>query len=95
MRRVGVGELKAKLSAFLRLVRAGDTVIVTDRGREIAEIRKPGSLAPGQSAYDRMVASGRIVPPTDPAADLSWLREPGLGLPPGSAQEAIDFERGA
>ncbi|MBM3266443.1 MAG: type II toxin-antitoxin system prevent-host-death family antitoxin [Candidatus Sericytochromatia bacterium] len=93
MKRVGIGELKAKLSAFLRLVQAGDIVIVTDRGREIAEIRRPDHLAPGRSVYAKMVAAGRIIPPVEPQDDLSWLREPGLGLRPGSAQEAIDFER--
>ncbi|MBM3274865.1 MAG: type II toxin-antitoxin system prevent-host-death family antitoxin [Candidatus Sericytochromatia bacterium] len=94
VRRVGVGELKAKLSAFLRLVQQGDIVVVTDRGREIAEIRKPGRVAPGMSAYEKMVAAGRIVPPTDPDASLDWLYEPGPKLPPGTAQRHIGHERG-
>jgi prevent-host-death family protein len=39
---VGVRELKNRLSEYLRLVRAGERVIVTDRGRPIAELRPPG-----------------------------------------------------
>lgn len=33
---VGVKELKAKLSSYMRLVRKGEEVIVTDHGREVA-----------------------------------------------------------
>jgi prevent-host-death family protein len=35
---VGVAELKAKLSEYLARVRAGEEVVVTDRGRPIARI---------------------------------------------------------
>ena len=33
---VGVKELKAKLSSYMRMVRKGEEVIVTDHGREVA-----------------------------------------------------------
>jgi prevent-host-death family protein len=35
---VGIRELKAQLSAYLRRVKAGETVIVTDWGRPIGRI---------------------------------------------------------
>ncbi len=93
VRRVGVREFKSKLSAFLRLVQEGESIVVTDRGRDIAELHKPGLVAPGVSPYARLVASGWIRPPIEPE-DFSWLDEPGPGLPAGTAQELIDFERG-
>jgi prevent-host-death family protein len=37
--RVGVRELKAKLSHYLDRAAAGETIVVTDRGRAKAEIR--------------------------------------------------------
>jgi antitoxin (DNA-binding transcriptional repressor) of toxin-antitoxin stability system len=37
----GVRELKAKLSEFIRRARAGETVLVTDRGRVVAELGPP------------------------------------------------------
>lgn len=37
-RRAGIRELKAHLSAYLREVKAGETVVVTDRGRPVARI---------------------------------------------------------
>ena len=42
MRTVGIRELKNRLSEFLRLVQQGEEVLVTDRGRVIAELRQPG-----------------------------------------------------
>jgi len=36
--RVGTRELKAKLSEYLRRVKAGETIIVTERGKTIAQI---------------------------------------------------------
>ncbi|MBI3983100.1 MAG: type II toxin-antitoxin system prevent-host-death family antitoxin [Gemmatimonadetes bacterium] len=45
MRAVGVRELKNRLSEYLRVVRGGEHVLVTDRGRVIAEIRPPGLYA--------------------------------------------------
>jgi len=36
--RVGVGELRARFSEFLRRAQAGEAVVVTDRGRPIARL---------------------------------------------------------
>lgn len=44
---VGVRDLKSRLSAYLRAVRAGQPVLVTDRGHVIAELRPPGGPADG------------------------------------------------
>lgn len=38
--RVGIRELKAKLSEYLERAAAGETIVVTDRGRPKVEIRK-------------------------------------------------------
>ena len=43
MRKVGVRELKNRLSEYLRHARAGETVLVTDRGEVVAELVPPGS----------------------------------------------------
>jgi antitoxin (DNA-binding transcriptional repressor) of toxin-antitoxin stability system len=53
MKTVGVRELKNRLSEYLRHVRAGEGVLVTDRGEVVAELTLPGqattdtSLPPG------------------------------------------------
>lgn len=41
MKAVGVRELKAQLSRYLEEVRRGEVVLVTDRGRVVAEMRRP------------------------------------------------------
>lgn len=42
---VGVRELKNRLSEYLRRVRQGETVLVTDRGNVIAQLAPPGSVS--------------------------------------------------
>lgn len=63
-RTVGSRELKTRLGTYLRLVRAGRTVVITDRGRPVAE------LAPLRYSKDRvraileeMAAEGRVTLP--------------------------------
>ena len=57
MQAVGVRELKANLSAYLRRVQAGQRVTVTDRGRAIAEL-VPAEPAPALEWAHAMVARG-------------------------------------
>lgn len=38
---MGIRELKNRLSEYLRLVRGGEEILVTDRGEVIAELRRP------------------------------------------------------
>lgn len=42
MKAVGLRELKNRLSAYVRQVRAGEGVLVTDRGQVVAELGPPG-----------------------------------------------------
>jgi antitoxin (DNA-binding transcriptional repressor) of toxin-antitoxin stability system len=66
MRSVGVKVLKNKLSEYLRLAAGGETVLVTDRDRVIAELVPPQtgrSLTIGDAQLAEMVRQG-------------WLRAP-------------------
>lgn len=45
MKTVGVRELKNRLSEYLRQVRSGERVLVTDRGDVVAELAAPGRAA--------------------------------------------------
>lgn len=53
MQTVGVRELKNRLSEYLRRVRLGERVLVTDRGEVVAEF-----LPPGQGQGDPSVPAG-------------------------------------
>jgi prevent-host-death family protein len=58
---VGVRELKTRLGRYLREVRKGRTIVITDRGEPVAELR-PVSLSGAGSAgaLDRLVALGLL-----------------------------------
>ena len=73
MKKVGVAELKAKLSEHLRAVRAGESITVMDRERPVAD------LVPHQATRPRL----RIRPPK--GRYKSWRdipKLPPLILPP-------------
>jgi antitoxin (DNA-binding transcriptional repressor) of toxin-antitoxin stability system len=55
MRTVGIKVLKNKLSEYLRLVERGETVMVTDRDRVVAELRPPREV-PFELAKQRGIA---------------------------------------
>jgi len=52
MKTVSISELKARLSAFLDIVREGDEVLVTDRGRLVAASSRwrAGTPTPGDES---------------------------------------------
>jgi len=82
MKAVGIKTLKNRLSEYLRLVAAGETVLVTDRDRVVAELVPPG---PGRQPFlsDALLADavrqGWIVPALSPAGALP-ARRPVLPL---------------
>jgi prevent-host-death family protein len=59
--RVGSRELKTRLGMYLKRVQAGETILVTDRGEPVAELR-PLSLAddPVEAAFQKMEAEGLL-----------------------------------
>ncbi len=59
---VGIRELRAKLSTYLERVKAGEDVIVTERGRPVARISAPD----GMDTLARLIAEGRVTPPSKP-----------------------------
>ena len=57
MRQVGLKALKDKLSEYVRAAAAGETVVITDRGRAIAEI-KPAAPIPDRYKDHPVLARG-------------------------------------
>lgn len=61
--KVGTKELKNRLSHYLRVVRAGEPVRVTDRGRVVAEIKRADGKGKPQgdaAALQELAASGLV-----------------------------------
>jgi prevent-host-death family protein len=93
MKVVGIRELKARLSEYIRRIRAGEVVLVTDRGRVVAELRPPRKLAPEpHSGLDELEGKGLVElgAPNDPGAypELDSVVEAGEG------GRLLDQERG-
>ncbi len=95
MKTIGIRDLKARLSQVLRDVANGDVFLVTDRGRVVAELRRPDAgqwvVAPEERALARLAAEGHLrVAERAPAP----YRASPLRSPKGLAQQLIDEERG-
>jgi len=81
MRTVCLKVLKNKLSEYVRLAAAGETVVITDRGRTVAEI-VPARAEP-QTFVERGVREGWLTPAKDRC-----------GLPPGPKPvRGLSFEQ--
>jgi antitoxin (DNA-binding transcriptional repressor) of toxin-antitoxin stability system len=73
MRAVGLKVLKNKLSEYVRLAERGETILVTDRDRVVAEIVPPDtSRSPSVSdaILAEAVRQGWITPPALPASGV-------------------------
>jgi antitoxin (DNA-binding transcriptional repressor) of toxin-antitoxin stability system len=96
MKEVGIRELKNRLSEYIRLVRAGEVVMVTDRGEVVAELRAPSPESELLKKYPRlaeMVRDGRVRLPVKPNHPGAYRRLPAV-TPPGTAQRMLDEDRG-
>lgn len=75
MRAIGLKVLKNRLSEYIRLAAAGETILVTDRDRVVAELVPPNSTR-GENVSDTLLAD---------AVRKGWLTPPlmpQLGAPP-------------
>ena len=92
---VGIRELKNRLSEYVRRVRAGEVLLVTDRGEVVAELHPPGSRGGALEGFPGLAALAR-----QGVASLGGTNEPGLyepftpAAPAGTAAALLDAERG-
>ena len=87
MATVSVSLLKARLSEFLRRVRAGDTLVVTDRGAPVA-IVAPLPEGDYESAMNALVEQGLVRPPIAALPEDFW-RQPRPKDPSGCCCAAV------
>lgn len=95
VRTVGLRELKNRLSRYIRYVRGGDTIEVTDRGRVVAELRPPGELPPGSridAALARLANRDLLIVGAPNGADVYPRLRPLLRAI--SSQRLLDADRG-
>ena len=68
MRSVGIKILKNKLSEYVRLAASGETVLVTDRDRVVAELvpPRPGGHSVADARWAEMIRQGIVTPAKNP-----------------------------
>ena len=99
MAQVGIRAFKAELSRYLRQVRSGRSVLVTDRGQVIAEVSAPSTVK-GPGAARKLGKNARLASLIErgilrPAArsDRPWVRGRLVRLAPGTARRLLDADR--
>jgi prevent-host-death family protein len=77
MKTASITEAKNRLSALLDEVRAGETVIITDRGKPVARLEPAASSDHDEEGrIARLERSGILSPPRNPQS-IEWiLRNP-------------------
>ena len=94
MTSVGIRELKARFSSYVRRVRRGEVIRVTDRGEVVAELRPPSQpqRVPAELAGLHELASRGVLRLGKSNRGTRYPRSP-VRLPEGSAKAALDAER--
>lgn len=93
MTQVPISRLKAKLSEYLASVRAGEEIIVTDRGRPVARLVPIRGTRDMESRIDGLVRSGRLRPPTAAPLNPAQLLEAAPSDPDGLGLAALLEDR--
>jgi prevent-host-death family protein len=81
---ISVRELKSRLSEYLRKVAAGEEVVVTSHGKEVARLVPPRSRRRAASTEAKLIARFRSLP---------WVR-PGSGEKPALPKPLIRIGKG-
>jgi antitoxin (DNA-binding transcriptional repressor) of toxin-antitoxin stability system len=74
MARVSVTELKNKLSEYLRRVKRGETIEVTERGRVVATLNAPTGAALDDDEREARLEREGILRRPSAKADPRWRR---------------------
>ena len=75
MPEVGIRELRDNLSRYIKQVRNGSEVVVTDHGKAVARIVP----LDGRRVLDRLIEEGLVTPAEDKDRSLPWDRIPSSG----------------
>ncbi len=94
----GIRHLRNNLSRYLRRLKPGEVIMVTDRGRVIAELRSASGTSPAATpltgGYERLLADGVIAPAREAGDPLADLNRHVKSAPPGTVETLIREDRG-
>jgi len=93
MKSVGIKVLKAKLSEYIRLAKAGETILVTERDEVVAEIRPARRQRTSQSSIDEALEAlaerGEVILASEPVKGWGGFKA-GVKLKGLSSKQILD-----
>ncbi len=92
MKRASIAELKAKLSEYVARAKAGEDVVITDRGRPVARLVPLAGEAAVEARVAELVRGGLARPPRKRLSPEFW-RQARPADPEGRSLEAVAAER--
>lgn len=93
MKTVNIGDLKANLSAHLRLVKSGEEVMICERNKPVARIT-PYYVDDYSKEMQSLIARGIVRPPLKKRpASLNLPKPSGKMIPDDVMQRVWDAER--
>lgn len=93
MTSIGIAELKASLSEYLARVKAGEEVVITERGRPIARLVPLVGAASYDARIARLVSMGRLRPAQKAMDVEAFLALPWAEDPQGAVLAELLAER--
>ncbi len=92
MKRASVATLKARLSEYLATVKAGEEVIVTERGRPIARLAPVSAAHRADARMQHLIRAGLVRPPVK-ALPADFFKRPRPKDPEGLILAALLEDR--
>jgi antitoxin (DNA-binding transcriptional repressor) of toxin-antitoxin stability system len=93
MKSVGIKQLKARLSEYVRMARGGETILVSDRDEVVAELGPARRQSPAPDSMDalldRLARDGQVTRAARAGPRRSWSPK-SLGLPKQSVDRLLD-----
>lgn len=93
MKAVGIKQLKSRLSEYVRLARAGETILVSDRHEVVAELGPPRRQQPEpdslDAVLDRLAERNLLVRASERKQGWTWTA-PAVGLRAETARALLE-----
>jgi prevent-host-death family protein len=93
MERVSISRLKDQLSAYLKKVQDGQTLLVTDRSKPVARLEPVTQAASETQRIARLVEQGIVSLPKAPPLGIEEIRRMRPAAPGARLLEALLEER--
>lgn len=93
MKSVGIKQLKARLSEYVRMARRGELILVSDRDEVVAQLgparQRPAEAGSVEDTLERLAQQGQLTRASQPKQGWTWSPR-ALGLPEAAVRELVD-----